>query len=192
MNWKQVDYRKWLGNKNILVAGLIFILVISFFISFVYAKVAEDKNGSLILSFPDARNEGHWIARRRVCKAVHSRRDGVEELVKQLGLGPNEEVMDQCYGIFPVGMKAESVLIRGNEVWIQLPNDFSRCEAENRYTVSNSVNVLKYNLKHNFNWVSGLTVTVDGIELLHWHETPEGKADAEVKAETPGSVEELR
>ncbi len=163
----KVRLGEWSRDRRVLLALIAFFLIIFFFITFVFGIIAENNSDRLILSFPHAREEGKMVSRERIVANESSKEMKVNELVKQLGLGPNEELRDKCFGIFPLGLKAKSVLVINDKVNIQLPTDFILYESEHRYTVDRSVEVLKYNLEQNFNWLQGLVVTVNGIELFN-------------------------
>lgn len=164
---KKEDIKIRLTRKNAIIV-LIGLLIVCFFISLFSLLFIENKNERIILSFPHARKENVLVHRERIALKTDNRVDQIKEVIHQLGLGPNEELRDKCYSIFPLGMRAKSVIVNDKKVFIELPKDFIFYEADLHYNVDQSVEILRYNLKENFNWISELIVTVDGDELLNW------------------------
>lgn len=157
------------GKKKIAIITLLSVLGVAFLISLISVLVIEGGTHHILLSFPNARDKKELILRARYAVNRNTKEEKVKELVRQLGLGPNEEKGDVCESIFPAGMEAEAVFITDGQLLVELPTVFILQEAEMVYTVDHSLEILEYNLVYNFNWIRELVITVEGVELLRYN-----------------------
>ncbi len=166
MKIKNFKLKQMSRNQWILV--LFVFLILAFFVSFISVLVVSNKKKNLVLFFPHAKIENELVCRPRYAVRRKGREQEVAELIRQLGLGPNQELRDRCYAIFPLGMEARAIIEKKGELFVELPMDFILNESKMGYTIDRSIEILEYNLKHNFNWISSIIVTVDGVKLLDW------------------------
>lgn len=175
-----------------LILSLITLLVLTLLISISIFFIKEGGNREYIVYFPHAKIENKLVAQSRYAIREKSRENKVKELVKQLGLGPSNELRVDCHSIFPQGMEAKSVIFDKKKVFIELPTDFILIESEMPYEVDRSIEVLKYNIHQNFNWISYLIVTVNEVELLNCSLEPKVKVDSKINDDVPVKEEESK
>lgn len=181
-------------KKKIVI--LLFVLLLSFFISLGFALSLENRRTKAILYFPHARVEGKMVPRPRWTAKKRNRIESVKEFILQLGLGPNEELRDQCFSFFPLGLTAKTVFVDDGKLTIELPKDFILQASSVSCSVEESLEFMKYNLLKNFNWISKIIVTVDGVILLEWSEVlellSEDQAGSEVAVDVSDTGKERK
>ena len=144
-----------MNNRSVIVSTA---LVASLVLSLLLYLFIPQSSQRRLLRFPDTaggavHSEWHYLPAR------DSRRDQIELFIEELKLGP---LRLGAVPFIPRHSEIRSVVITDDR---RLFVDFDPSVMFAEENVEDLIDLLEYNLSHNFRWLRDITITINGQEL---------------------------